>query len=278
MDSDLKGLAQYINQLVDSNKPLNILEKDRDAEGAQLLAVPKTHEIYDLKEFLPKAPERIVTDIELNDIKSFIKYVNDFRGISTRIFGRFTGGKDEGEEDDSNCFKAIIDDHSKDVPGWCNHQVKLILKYSSEFSNWNRINGNMLNQDQFAEFLKDNRFDITDPVSSKIVELVMKLEISSQFSCVSKLPTNEGTVLNYEEKTQTAVNGQLITIPNKITLTIPMFYGMDPITIEAEFKLKVQNNKPCFGIRMIGIEKMELEALKNIAKAIKEQTSIDVLI
>ncbi len=270
METNLKDLAVYIKQLADGAEPVNTHEEKNSADKAQIVAIPKTHDIYDMKDFLPKDPVRIVSSLSLYDVNSFIAYINEYKGPATHIFGQITK--------EPFYFKGIIDYHSKETPAWCDHSVMLVLQYSKEFANWHDINGKMLKQSEFAEFLKDHRMDIIEPVSSSIVELVMKLEVASHSYCSSKLPINNGTYLKYEEVSETAINGTVITVPDCITLNVPMFFGMALICIKAEFKIRIQDKVPMFGIRLLEIQNMELTALKAISELITKETGKKVLL
>ena len=260
------------------------VELVRNINAAQVALVPDGMHLEDIKEHLPAYPDRKREKMQLLDVKSFIAYVNRMKlDNQTIIMAQI--------EADPVTFTAIIDHHEpsvvtdelkmadgqepekrEGVAGWCDQQVILTLKRSREFATWMGINGKHLKQIDFVEFLKDNRFDIADPSGADILQICMALEATCESRFVGKTPTNEGVKISFEEKTRTNLD-----VPNKITLRLPLFAGMAPVDVAAEFKFKPDGGLMYFGIRLLGIEKALRQAVDDARAEIASMTGVQVL-
>jgi uncharacterized protein YfdQ (DUF2303 family) len=267
--SGMMELARYGFTLGKNNAQIQPFELAEDLTKAQIALVPQNLKIEDLREYIPQYPTRKTGKITLTGISSFVSLVNEQKRPNTRIFGKIYNTP--------ATFEAIVDFHeagSDGKSGWNQFIIELVLKTSKQYQTWNSINGKMLKQEAFCEFLKDNRFDISDPCGSEILLLASKLEAYVDMRYRGKVPDNTGTLLSFEKETRT--NG--VTIPDHITLNMPIFEEGANIPVVAEFKFRPDDGTLQFGIRLIGIEKMMRDAVNSLKDQVSNETCIPVFV
>lgn len=269
--SGLKELVEYVMR-VGQSQDFRKIEVTNNPTKNSIAIVPNAEgssQIVDLSKFRLAKPLRKSVDTNLVDIQSFIEYVKEQGTSRTRVFGFLNSSPYR--------FTAIIDWHgtAEEEADWCEHKVSLILDLSDEFKSWKSRDGKMFSQDAFSEFLKDNRIDIVFPDAADVLQLVMCLDATAESRCKSKLQTNEGYSIQFDETIN--VSGPL-KVPSSIKILIPIFRGTDPIAIECEFKLRIVDSRPQFGIRMIGADRILIEALKKCSETIANKTEKKVFI
>lgn len=244
----------------------------RDDRAGQVALVPEGMVLTDLKPYLPQRPEWKIVARKFLDLDSFVAYVNEQKSSFSRIYGK--------TDKAPYLFKAIID-HCEPAGGkadWEHHTAELALELSDNFKLWSAVNGKLMTQIQFSEFLKDNRLDISSPDNAGILEIVMDLEASADSKCVGKVPTNTGMAFSFREDVNASVNGKKVDIPTSIRLKMPVFLGMGEEEIECEFRFRLANGEMAFGIRMIGVDRMLRLAVMAARERIKERTELPVYI
>jgi len=239
---------------------------------AQVAVLPAGLQVVNLKPYVPEVPDRKVGDTQLLTVGSFCRLVNEQKEPESRCFGNLTV--------EPYTIVCRVDWHGQTgkPAGWEEYTISLQLRASKEFKAWAAINGKMMRQGEFAEFLKDNRLDITDPNGAEVLTLVQNLETTSERRCAGKLPTNNGTSIRFEEDTRTSVNGSTVTVPDRLELRLPLFDGGTPIPMDADFRLRVHEGNLTFGVRLIGIDRTIRAALLAVAEQVERETSLAVYI
>jgi uncharacterized protein YfdQ (DUF2303 family) len=220
-----------------------------------------------------RRPFRKAETVILKSMQSFIEYVAEHKTAFTRIFAK--------PSNTPPSFTAILDYHGTagHEPDWCEHICELQICTTQQFATWKGHDNKLIAQADFAEFLKDNRLDIMDPLTSNLLELVMNLEATSERRCVSKVQTNAGMAFKFEEDVRASNGGGYLQVPQTMTVRISMFIGADPIDIECDFKLRVSDQgRVSFAYRMLGVDAIYRKAIENASIAITAATGTPVYI
>ncbi|MFA6102214.1 MAG: DUF2303 family protein [Victivallaceae bacterium] len=267
-------LAEFTHKLGVESRELKSVLLGVDNNKLPVAVLPENLKIVALEQYLPQHPARKEVDLMLTDPQSYCGYINEQKKESTRIFATF---------DTANgiyLFKAVIDYHGvTDKPAdWCAHVVSLKLGLSDQFKAWKAINGKMFGQQAFAEFLKDNRLDIITPDNATIVELVEELEATVNQRVNGRTPTNKGMAIGFEQDVQTNRQGKKVDVPEKITIRVPVFLGMDSFEIECDFKFRTESGLLSFGIRMLAVDKLVRDTVLAAAETIRKETELPVYI
>jgi len=141
---------------------------------------------------------------------------------------------------------AVLDAHREDVADWRGHRLVLGLRHSSAFTAWTGKDGQPMSQEQFAEFLEDNRVDIADPPAAAMLEIASSLQASTKAEFAAGIRLADGQrKLSYVEQTSASAGARGdLTIPEVITLHLPVFEGASTADqLTARFRYRINGGK-----------------------------------
>lgn len=125
---------------------------------------------------------------------------------------------------------AVLDapgGNGPDDTGWGQHRLILQLKHSSAFQAWKGCDGRDMTQEQFAEFLEDNRADIQSPPAAEMLEVAQSIQAATKvdFSAGYRLVDGQRRLAYVETvESRAGAKGEL-AIPAEIRLAVPVFDG-----------------------------------------------------
>jgi uncharacterized protein YfdQ (DUF2303 family) len=264
-----EGILKKAVELGKQLSVLNVKKLKTESGFNHLALIPEGMELADLSPYVPVLPERKQVDVFFSDIDSFIEYINEQKEETTRIFA----------DTQNKLFRGIIDYHGTErgAAQWLEHSAILKLRESEEFKVWNGANNKFFNQEEFCLFLKDYRLDIAEPDGATLIEIAMTLEATAESRCVSKVRTNEGMRLDFKEDVQARAGADgALTIPDTLKIKIPLFLGTDPIELTADFKFRVNSGTVSFAFRLLGMEKVIRDSIKEAVEKIRKETETPV--
>jgi uncharacterized protein YfdQ (DUF2303 family) len=222
--------------------------------------VPEGFHLEDLSKFIfnehQAAPERIKQTVSVLDPESFIEYYTLFSDENSRVFAY--------EPDCS--VKAVLDYHGAKgpevgSPRWGQHKLVLGLRKSVEWERWNGHNNKKIPQLEFAEFLEQNGFDISTPGPAAMMEVARDLQGTTEVEFGSGVRLANGSVvLKYSETTKGTVGSSQITVPDRFTLSVPVFIGGDRISMEALLRYRVNGGHLIFWFTLVRPEEVLRQA------------------
>ena len=267
---NLKDFAEYIHSLGRHCGDIRTcLFEGGDTDNTMVL-VPDGMQLVNVSDTLPKYPRFKHENRRLVDVASFIAYFNEQKSPFSRIFAQLSKPP--------YCFEGIIDYHATagNTPNWCHHRVTLALDTTDQFKHWVDHSGATFSQDEFTEFLKDHRFDITAPDNSQLLELIMHLEATRECRAEGSVRTNRGMTLSYTEITTAHRGDSVVEVPDMLTITVPMFQGGEEIAIQADFKFRIRDGRICFSYRLLNVERSIRAAVSAIRDRIAKETETPV--
>lgn len=139
---------------------------------------------------------------------------------------------------------AVLDAHGTDddATGWGEHRLVLALKHSTAYNAWKSRDGHEMTQEEFANFLEDNRADIHTPAAAEMLEVAQSLQSVSKVDFAAGFRLVDGQRrLSYVETTESraGTKGEL-AIPAEIVIAVPIFEGADEAdVITARFRHRI---------------------------------------
>lgn len=201
--------------------------------------------------------------VTLLSIDSFIRFVNEHKRASSRVFTK------EGR------FVAVLDFHPAGEKGseWGEFRALFNSNFSEQWLLWNNFDGKFFQQRPFAEFIEENISDIIEPKPAEMLDISRTLEAKKDvvFKQATRLDNGDNS-LRYEETTaaKAGANGDL-EVPKTIALSIPVFFGMAPETVGLRLKFQIDNGRLTLKYEIIRKKEfLELAAQKLIARVNSE--------
>lgn len=240
----------------------------------------------------PRKPDHIKMAVTLSDADSFCKYVALYQDDRSRVFAN----------PQAHSFLAVLDYHgatntptpfipiedgsgtaptpSVPSPEFMDHRATLALRKSEQWDLWIAKDGKEIPQVEFAEFLEDNYRDIFEPSPASMLEVARDLAAKSEVSFSSKVTAKSGAVqLTYNEVVNATVGptGD-IEVPNFFTILIPVFFGENPVKIEARLRFRINQGKLKFVYKLYRPSELLAAAFEAAALGIGQELHTEVLL
>lgn len=128
---------------------------------------------------------------------------------------------------DGLAVTAVFDAHGREETGWGKYRAVLALKFSEAYKAWTGLDGRLMPQEQFAEFLEDNRADIREPSAAELLEVAQTLQGTSKvdWQAGHRLVDGQRRIAFLETtEAKAGAKGEL-AIPTEIVIGVPVFDG-----------------------------------------------------
>jgi len=155
---------------------------------------------------------------------------------------------------------AVLNDNGDVGPGHRDLRCEVEFRQTPEWKKWLGINGKMLAQEEFAEFIEENMVDIVDPPGAQMLEVVTYLQATRSADFKSALNLSSGAVqfMNIEN-VQASIGAGQIAVPTEFTLGIAPIQGSPRFKIHARFRYRLSDGKLRLGLKLLRIEEVMAE-------------------
>ena len=199
-------------------------------------------QILDLAEEHGDKPRRHRGSVQLTTVDALTAYLKVHADEGTTVWVHPTSGRVE----------AVIDDHTKDQPAFGEHRAVLQLDPTPAWKAWTAIDGSMLKQRDFAEFIEDNLLDIVVPDAATLLEVAQTLSGKTDVEWKSARRLQDGSVdVRFTETVdaQAGIAGDL-PIPTAFVLKLAPFRGEEPTDVHGRLRWRLNGGQLTLGIRL----------------------------
>ncbi|GGZ51502.1 DUF2303 family protein [Streptomyces rubiginosohelvolus] len=171
----------------------------------------------------------------VRDVASFLAYFDKHGNDDSEVYA----------DVERRTITAVLDAHTAEDARWGGHRVELHLRETSAWRAWTSMDGQLIPQGQFAEFVEDNLVDLVEPTAATMLELAESFEVttSAEFQSSQRLDSGARKFSYVEEQTGKAGHKGDITIPATLTLALRPFEGTEPYKVIARFKYRLDKAK-----------------------------------
>ena len=242
-------------------------------ETVHAVIVPKDCELIGLGKFqYPDGirPSRIIGAVNLRDAGSFCRYYSAFADDRSRIFAEPT----------NQSFLAILDYHGagERAPEFLSHRAAFQMVQDERWKVWSGKSENQFSQSDFAEFIEDNNADILEPSGASMLEVARDLKATMGANFESKVTPKSGQIqMRYTEQIDGKVGTGAMEVPEFFKLSIPVFYGEEPITISARLRYRIQGGSLTFHYKLYRQVEILNAAFNKAATSISDTLKVDIL-
>lgn len=168
---------------------------------------------------------------------------------------------------------AVFDWHCESGPNWGVHRATLRFQSDPDWQAWVKVDRRAMSQQEFAEFLEDQREDIVSPSAATVMEACANLEVTTSASFSSRIRLADGTTaFSYSEDQKT---GQ-IKVPQVIKLKLSPFIGLPSFQVDARIRTSIKDQKLTFKVLLDRPHKVIEQAIDEEVSRINEHTDIVV--
>lgn len=199
-------------------------------------------------------PRQVKRAVTLLDVDSFIDYLarntlltNDNPHVGADHL-HSDGSIELWADLDGRRILAILDG----IDGWRHHQATLALKVSREWNEWLAVDGKLLKQADFAEFITDHLSTIASPDGALLVDICETLAGKANVNWKSQQLSRNGQRQFMFEETVEAKAGQKgnVEVPTELVLVLRPFQGSDPVPVTARFRYRLSDGQLYLGVKL----------------------------
>jgi uncharacterized protein YfdQ (DUF2303 family) len=164
---------------------------------------------------------------------------------------------------------AVINGNGAAGPGHADFRASIGFRPTPQWVKWRAIDGKLLPQEAFAEFVEDNLGDISAPDGATVMEICTYLQATRTADFKSGIKLSNGLVqFTNIENIQASVGSGNIAVPDTFTLGLAPVFGVVPFSITARFRYRIEDGKLKLGIKLQRIEDVMAAVIKEIEGAI----------
>jgi uncharacterized protein YfdQ (DUF2303 family) len=156
---------------------------------------------------------------------------------------------------DNPAIVAVLNGNGESGPGWGDFRVEIVFRLTPQWRKWKHIDGKMLPQVTFAEFIEENIGDIVSPPGADMLEIAQDLSARRSVDFKSNVRLADGRLqFQNVENMEAQVGPGQIGIPPSITLGLAPVQGLPPFKVEARFRYRIENGKLTLGVKLQRLE------------------------
>jgi uncharacterized protein YfdQ (DUF2303 family) len=185
---------------------------------------------------------------------------------------------------DTGVVTVVLNDHEQSTvdtreAGWADHQARLKLRPSPEWTAWSKIDGELVGQTALAEFLEEHIGDIVEPDGATMLEVAHTFHATTGATFKRAQSTHSGEIqLRYEEGVQASAGRAGETeIPREFTLRLRPFVGTDRVEVRGQFRYRLNNGALALGVRLLNLDDVVREAIDQVVDNVAGQLELVAL-
>jgi len=196
----------------------------------QFSMVPEGYSLQSLEAYQDQA-NRIRAKQSFADVKSLVEYLKRFEDETPFVTADYEAMK----------LNVVLDYSGNLNPQHHDHSAAFQARLSSKFAAWDKICNKALSQIELGHFLEKRAVDVVNPDAADIIEMVMKFEATKtvEFKTATRLQDGSRQITFVED----AVQRGSITLPDHITLMLPVLNGSDPQPIKVWLRFRIEEAK-----------------------------------
>ncbi|MFE6408193.1 DUF2303 family protein [Streptomyces sp. NPDC057837] len=174
---------------------------------------------------------------------------------------------------------AVLDAHSADEPGFGEHRLHLQLRRTRAWEEWLALDGKLVDQDRFANFLEDHLPYLESPDAATMLEIAQSIKATTkaEFQSSIRLQSGERKFAYVEDtKASAGAKGDL-AIPETFVIAVPPFEGADAYRMTARFKYRLSGGQLALGFKLEQPEERARAAFADVLATIAEGVDTPIL-
>lgn len=150
---------------------------------------------------------------------------------------------------------GVLNGNDVNGPGWGDFRAEIVFRFTPQWLKWKALDGKMIGQVEFAEFIEENLGDVVSPAGADMLEIAQDLSAKRSVDFKSNVRLADGRLqFQNVENMEAQVGAGQIAIPTSITLGVAPVYGLPPFKVEARFRYRIESGKLRLGIKLQRVE------------------------
>ena len=163
---------------------------------------------------------------------------------------------------------AVLNGHGGAGPGWGDHRAAIAFRPTPQWLKWSGIDGKLLSQSDFANFIEDNLADIRSPAGADALEISQQLEVVRTTNFRSVTRPRSGLIQFKNEQTDDVKAIGEVTVPDMFTLFLAPMFGTSGMEIAARFRYRIVDGALKLGVKLQRVEEIMAAILEDFVALI----------
>lgn len=205
----------------------------------------------------------------VRDAASFLTYYGKHHDENTEVYS----------DVEALTVTAVLDAHTTDDARFGEHRLHLQLRRTKAWQDWLKLDGQLVDQDRFANFLEDQLPYLENPDAATMLEIAQSIKATTknEFQSSSRLQSGERKFSYVEDtKASAGAKGDL-AIPETFVIAVPPFEGADAYRMTARFKYRIDRGQLTLGFKLEQPEERAKAAFADVLQAIEAGVDTPIL-
>ncbi|MEV0114645.1 DUF2303 family protein [Streptomyces sp. NPDC050844] len=205
----------------------------------------------------------------VRDAASFLTYYAKHHDDATEVYS----------DVERLTITAVLDAHQAHVARFGDHRLVLGLRRTKAWEEWVKLDGQLIDQERFANFLEDHLVNLVDPDAATMLEIAQSIKASTRadFQSSTRLQSGERKFAYTEDVKASAGSKGEFAIPETFRIAVQPFEGADAYSMTARFKYRLGGGSLALGYKLEQPEERAKAAFTDVLKAIAEGVDTPIL-
>lgn len=171
---------------------------------------------------------------------------------------------------------AVLNDDYAADPGWRDYRVQLAVRKRPEWTHWRRADGNLMNQEAFAEHIEDGLAELVNPAPGVMLDIAQTFSASTsgRFKGGHRLADGRRQFVYEEDLEASAGDSGTVAVPETIELAVRPFFGADRFAVTARFRFRLRGGELTLGYKLDRPDDVERAAFGAITEAVASSLNL----
>lgn len=214
-------------------------------------------------------PKRKLGTTTVRDAQSFLSYWGKHSDDASEVYA----------DADRLSITAILDANQAEAARWGSHRLQLHLRETDAWKQWAALDGKLVDQERFAEFLEDHLPELLEPNAATMLEIAQSIQGTAKAEFQSGVRLDNGQRKLAYVETVTAKAGQKndIVIPETFVIGLVPFEGSEGYRLTARLRYRINGGPLQLGYKLDRPGDIRKTAFDDVVKAIAEQIDTPVM-
>lgn len=187
-------------------------------------------------------PNRKHGTTTVRDADSFRKYYEKHADADTEVYANA----------ERLTVTAVLDAHQAAAARWEGHRLTLGLAKTDAWRQWMELDGKLMGQEQFAEFLEDHLPELVEPDAATMLEIAQSIQAATKvdFQSGTRLATGERQFKYVETVNAKAGQRGELTIPETFVIGLVPFEGSEGYKLTARLRYRIADTQLRIGYKL----------------------------
>lgn len=171
---------------------------------------------------------------------------------------------------------AVLNGNGTAGPGWGDFRAEIEFRPTAQWVKWKALDGKLMQQVPFSEFIEENMEDIAEPAGAVMLEIASYLTAVRTVNFRSGIKLQGGLVQLQHDEADDVKAGEL-KVPEEFHLGINPIFGLASYKVPCRFRYRIQDRKLFLGFKIQRAETLMQKIVEDVIKAIERGANISVL-